>query len=117
MQDIQEIFSRIQQNKKKMKDLKAAYKDGLAASQEYVEADETLKVAREKRKSIEAKVRDGFSGEFTQIEDLKIDIASDQELLSDVAMTKMMNGETVELKDEYDNDFSPIMKVTFKKVN
>lgn len=116
MQDIQEIFSRIQENKKKMKDLKSSYKDGLASSQQYQDISDELKVMREKRKSVESAIRDGFTSEFTKIEDLKIDLESDMELLSDIAMTRLMKGQTVEVKDEYENDYSPTFKVSFKKI-
>jgi len=31
-------------------------------------------------------------------------------------MTKLMKGETVEVKDEYDNTYEPIFSVRFKKI-
>jgi len=117
MQDIQAIFIRIEEAKKKLKDLKSVYKDALSASQEYEEIKEQLKTFREKKKSIETAVKEQFSAEIIQMEDLKIDIASDQELLSDVAMTKFMKGETVEVSDKHENQYEPIFKVTFKKVS
>lgn len=116
MQDIQSVFNRIQENKKKMKDLKDAYKDALSTSQQYKEVTEELKLMKEKKKDIEATIRGQFANEFMQIEDLKIDIASDQELLSDIAMTQIMKGETVAVTDNYENEYEPIFKVNFKKV-
>ena len=115
MQDLQEIFNRIQQAKKKKKDLETAYKDALATSLEFQEIKDKLKTLREKKKQIEITIREQFSSELTQIDDLKIDIASDMEMLTDIAMTKLMKGETVEVKDEYDNAYEPTFKVTFKK--
>lgn len=115
MQDIQSVFGRIQENKKKLKDLKSAYKDALSSSQQYVELTEELKTMREKKKAIEADVRGGFAKEFTEMEDLKIDIASDKELLTDIAVTQMMQGKTVEVTDEYENEYMPVFSVNFKK--
>lgn len=115
MQNIQEIFNRIQENKKKLKDLRSSYKDALSTSQQYIDAKEELTAQREKAKQIEADIRAGFASEFTQMDDLKIDIASDEELLTDIAMTKLMKGESVEITDQYDNEYEPIFNVKFKK--
>ena len=115
MQDIQEIWGRIQQIKKQQKDLRGAYKDALKASQEYVELTEKLTTMRARKKQIEATVKGDFASDFTKLDDLKIDLESDMEILSDIAMTKLMKGETVEVKDEYDNVYEPIFSVKFKK--
>ena len=116
MQDIQEIFNRIQEAKKKKKDLESAYKDALSTSQEYQELKDKLVAMREKKKQIEVAIKEQFSGELIKIDDLKIDIASDMEMLTDIAMTQLMKGETVEVTDQYDNEYEPIFKVSFKKV-
>jgi hypothetical protein len=117
MQNIQEIFGRIQKNKKKMKDLKSSYSDALKTVQEYVEINEKLKTLREKKKQIENTIRQDFTNEFQQIEDLKIDLESDQELMNDIAMTQVMKGETVSVTDEYEQSYDPIFQVKFKKAN
>jgi predicted nucleic acid-binding Zn-ribbon protein len=116
MQDIGAVFNRIQENKKKLKDIRSAYTDALQSSQQYVDLKEEMGVMREKLKSLEATIKDGFSGEFTQMDDLKIDVASDMELLTDIAMTQLMKGQTVAVTDEYDNEYEPLFKVNFKKV-
>lgn len=117
MQDIQEIFNRIQEIKKKQKDIRSSYKEALASSQEYVELTDKLKIMREKKKQIENMIKSDFSSEFTKLDDLKIDLESDMEMLSDIVITKTMKGESVEIKDEYDNNYEPIFTVRFKKIN
>jgi len=117
MQDLQEIFNRIQENKKKLKDLRDAYKEALKGSESYIEAEENLKVAREKKKTIETEMKNNFSSEFVQMDDLKIDIASDQEMINDIAMTMIMKGETVSVNDKYENEYEPLFTVKFKKVS
>lgn len=117
MQDIQEIFVRIQKVKKEQKELRAIYRDALLASQEHVELVEKLKTLRERKKQIEELVKSDFSSEFTKLDDMKIDLESDMVMLSDIAMTKLMKGESVEVKDEYDNAYEPIFSVRFKKAN
>lgn len=116
MQDLQDIFNRVQENKKKLKDLRDSYKEALKTSEAYVEADEALKVAREKKKTIELEVKNQFANEFVQMDDIKIDIASDQEMINDIAMTMIMKGETVAVNDKYDNEYEPLFTVKFKKV-
>ncbi len=117
MQNIQEVFLRIQENKKKLKDLKSSYKEALESAVGYKDVVDQLKTLREKKKQIETMVKQDFSNEFTQMEDLQIDIQSDQEVLSDIALSQVMQGQTVSVKDEYENDYEPIFAVKFKKTN
>lgn len=117
MQNIQEVFLRIQENKKKLKDLKSSYKEALESAVGYKDVVDQLKVLREKKKQIETMVKQDFSSEFTQMEDLQIDIQSDQEMLSDIALSQVMKGETVSVKDQYENDYEPIFAVKFKKTS
>lgn len=116
MQDIQEVFVRIQEAKKKMKDLKESYKDALSTSEEYKNITDQLKTLRERKKTVENSIKESFSSELMQIDDLKIDIASDMELISDIALTKVMKGESIQIKDEHDQEFEPIFAVKFKKI-
>ena len=117
MQDIQQIFHRIQESKKKLKDLKASYKDALDMTSGYKDIVEELRDKREKKKQVEAQIKEQFANEFTQMEDVKIDLQSDLELLSDIAMTQLMKGENIEVQDKYDNQYEPVFKVSFKKMN
>ena len=116
MQNIQEIFNRIQKIKKEQKNIKDAYKDALATSQEYEEIKDKMKTLHERKKQIENTTKEQFSSEFTKLEDLKIDLESDNELLTDIAISKMMKGETVEITDENGNEYEPKFKVNFKKI-
>jgi predicted nuclease with TOPRIM domain len=115
MQNVQEIFNRMQAIKKKQKDIRSAYKDALAGSAEYVELSDKLKQMRERKKQIEASVKQDFSSEFTKLDDYKIDLESDSTLLTDAVITKMMRGETIEIEDEYNNKYEPVFSVKFKK--
>lgn len=115
MQDIQQIFNRINQIKKKQKDIRSAYKDALNNSQEYVDITEKMKETRERKKQIEISVKQDFSSELTKLEDYKVDLESEMTLLSDAALSKLMKGETVEVTDEHNNTYEPIFTVRFKK--
>ena len=115
MQQLQEIFNRIQEAKKKQKDLRETYKDALAASTEYQEIIDKMKTSRERKKQIETTIRTEYSSELTKLDDLDIDIKSDMEMLTDIAITQLAKGEEITVKDEYDNTYEPVFKVNFKK--
>lgn len=116
MKDLQEIFNRVQENKKVLKDLRQGYKDALTASHEYVQLVDEMKTMKERKKAIEAAVKESCASELMKAEDVKIDIESDMELMSDIAMAQVMKGESIEILDQYDNEYEPIFKVNFKKI-
>jgi len=117
MQDIQEIFARMQKAKKEQKEIRQTYKDVLSQTPGYSDLTDEMKILREKRKMMEIAARQTIASEITTLEDLKIDLESDQELLSDSAMTKLMKGESVSVSDEYENEYEPVFSVKFKKTN
>lgn len=115
MQDLQEVFNRIQETKKKQKDIRSAYKEALASSEEYKELDQKIKTLRERKKQIENSIKEQFASELTKLDDYKIDLESDTVMLSDIALTKLMKGETVQVMDQYNNTYNPLFAVRFKK--
>lgn len=117
MQDIQEIFSRIQQVKKEQKGIKEAYRDALSTSQEYKEVTDKIKTLRERKKQIELSTQQDFASEWEKLENYKRDLQADATLLSDAALTKFMKGETVQVTDEYNNNYEPVFTVKFKKAS
>jgi len=117
MADIQEIFLRIQATKKKQKDIRSSYSEALAASGEYKEVSEKIKTLRARKQQIELAIKADFQSEFTKLDDYKIDLESDNAILADAALTKIMKGETMEVVDEYENKYEPAWSVKFKKAN
>jgi hypothetical protein len=65
--------------------------------------------------SLESQIKADFQSEISKLEAIKQDIDTDKQLLTDMALTKLMKGETVEIKDEYENTYEPIFSVNFKK--
>lgn len=116
MQDIQQIFNRIQESKKKQKEIRKMYKDALDGVMEYQETQEKMKSLREKKKRIETTIKEQFTSEITKLEDIKIDLESDTQLISDIALAKVSKGELIEIKDQDENDYEPIFNVRFKKI-
>ncbi|HEX8974605.1 MAG TPA: hypothetical protein VF817_03915 [Patescibacteria group bacterium] len=117
MQNIQEIFNQIREMKKEQKDLKEMYKDALAQADKYDEIVEEIKVLREKKKEIETRIQGELGRAWEKLDDLKREVDMQKEMMNDIALTTLMKGETVEVKDEFDNAYEPTWKVNFKKTN
>lgn len=116
MQNLQEIFSRVQKAKIRQKEIKEIYRDALTGTPEHQEINDKLKTLRERKKQIEQTIREQFGSELTELEDLKVDIESDTELMSDVALSQLVKGETIEIKDQYENEYEPVFNVKFRKI-
>lgn len=105
----------MQEVKKKQKDIRSTYKEALDSSEEYKDVTDKLKTLRERKKQIENTIKESYSTELTKLDDFKIDLESDAQMLSDMALTKLMKGETVQVVDEYNNTYEPLFTVKFKK--
>ena len=116
MPDLKEIHQRIRDKKKERKDVHAVYKDVLAASKNYQDMLEELKRLKVKKLQLEQALQEECAQEMEKIEQLALDIKGDLQVLSDMALTKFMKGETIELTDENDVKYEPVFKVTFKKL-
>jgi len=117
MQNIQEVFNKIREMKKEQKDLRDMYKDALVQADKYEGIVEEIKVLREKKKEIETRIQGQLGRSYEKLEDLKLETETYKEMLSDVAISTLMNGETVAVKDEFNNAYEPVWKVNFKKTN
>jgi uncharacterized coiled-coil DUF342 family protein len=117
MQNVQEVFSKIREMKKEQKDLRDMYKDALVQADKYEEIVEEIKVLREKKKEIENRIQGQLGRSYEKLEDLKLEVDAQKEMMNDIAITTLMKGETVAVKDEFDNAYEPVWKVNFKKTN
>ncbi len=115
-QNLQEVFKRIQEKKKEQSELKKMYRDALSINGNYQEVLEELEALKLKKKKIEAGVQSDFKEEFDKLEGLKLNIAGDNQMLSDLALTQLTSGETVKIIDENKTEYEPIFTVKFKKI-
>ena len=115
--NIQDVFSKIREMKKEQKEIKDMYKDALVQADEYEEIVEKIKELREKKKQIETRIQGELGRAWDKLEELKIEVESNKEMMNDIALTTLMKGETVMVKDEFDNAYEPAWKVNFKKSN
>ena len=116
-QELPSVFKRIQDKKKESRELKAAYRDTLANNAQYHEIKEELEALKIKKKKIEAIVKSDLKEEFDKLEGLKLHIAGDSQLLSDLAIKKLTEGEAINIVDENKVAYEPVFTVRFKKIN
>ena len=115
MPDLKEVFTRVNGSKKEKKQLNDTYREALTQSKPYQDVLDELRSLKAKKLQMETAIRQDFVQEMEKIERLALDIKGDLEMLSDMALTKMMKGETVEITDDNDVSYQPVFKVTFKK--
>ena len=117
MQNIQDVFNRIKEKKIAIKNIQDQYKDALNSIQDYKETVEKIRGHKLRKKQLEDQTKEEMSGEYEKLEALKTELRLDRELLADIAISTMMKGETVKVEDRDKNEYEPIFKVSFKKVN
>lgn len=115
MPSIQEAFDRISQIKKEQKNAKGAYRDALENSDNHRKISEELKSLREKKKQAETIIKKDLGDVYQKIEDLELELKGQKEMIGDIAISSLMKGDTVEVKDEYGNFYEPVWSVKFKK--
>jgi len=116
MPNLEEVYKRLEKNKKRKKEISKMITDELSHSSRHKEIKEELQTLREEKKAIEQTIIAG-NPDFKELEELKAEIQTDQEVLSDLALNMYVKDESVEIKDEYDQTWYPNFKVTFKKGN
>lgn len=117
MKSLQEVFDRIQETKQQQHSIKATYADSLANSHEYQDVLDKLKKLKILKKEIEDQVKAELGKEWERLELIKLHLQEDKEMLTDIAISTLMKGETVKVKDKSDNDYEPIFSVRFTKAN
>ncbi|MDD2680820.1 MAG: hypothetical protein PHE20_01805 [Patescibacteria group bacterium] len=116
MSQLNQVFTRLQEQQKQQRELKRMYRDALAVNANYHQAVEELDALKIKKKQIEASVKSDLKEEFDKLEGLKLNIAGDKQMLSDIALTHFSKGEPVKVTDENQVEYEPIFNVRFQKI-
>lgn len=114
---MQEVFDKIQEHKKTCKEIGREYRDALSQSEGYEDTKEELKKLREKKKAQESAIQAEMGSRYEELEKSKSEIESLGQMLTDIAMTSLMKGESINLKDKNNAEYEPSYKITFKKIN
>lgn len=114
MQNLNEIHRRLEELKRRRRELNRIFKDELSQNEEYQEIVEKMKAMRERKKSIENQTKAACFAEADELDRIKEQIAGEKEMLTDVALNMYVEGQTVEIVDE-DTRYVPEFTVKFKK--
>jgi len=114
MHSLEEIYARLKGKKAERRDLKTSFQDELKNNQRYQEILEEMLKLRVEKKALENEV---LSREMdkAKFEELSVEIKTDTELLTDVALNKFLASEPVEIVDEINIRWVPAFTVKFKK--
>lgn len=115
MNDLQTVFARIKETKRKQKEIRRIYKDALEQDRAYQDLLEKIDAMKATKKSIEDDIKKELESDFQKLDAYKMHIVNDTELMADLAINQLMAGETVEIVDENDQKYEPIFTVRFKK--
>jgi DNA repair exonuclease SbcCD ATPase subunit len=115
MHNVQEVWDRIQGAAKERKEIKAAYKNALEGSGEYLQVSEQLATLKEKKREIETSMKLQLSDETEKLETLTRKIAEDKQLLSDMALNALVKGEQVSIVGPRETPYEPMFVVQFKR--
>ena len=116
MSQLNEVFMRLQEQQKTRRELKKMYRDALSVNGNYQEVVQELDALKIKKKQIEAAVQADLKAEFDKLEGLKLNIAGDKQMLSDIALTQLTKGEPVKVVDENQVEYEPLFTVRFQKM-
>ena len=116
MQNIQDVFNRIEEKKREQRNIKVMYKDILESSGEYREIKEKLEQLRARKKQLESDAW-AEAGTREKLDLLALHVKQDREMLSDIALSNMMKGETIKVVDKNNNEYEPLFNVRFRKLN
>ena len=115
MSRLEETYQELQEAKKQRRELTKMFKDELKHNQEYQRITEEMKKLREEKKAVENTVKASALKDAQALDDLRVEITSLQELLSDIALNMYVSKKTVEIVDEKDGRYVPHFSVRFKK--
>jgi len=115
MPSLEEMHHRIKAKKRERSEISRMFKDELAQNERYQEIVEEMKKLREEKKSIENQSYAMAVKDAEKMDLLRLDIKSDQEMLSDIAINLYTEGKTVEIIDENNIRWVPAFNVRFTK--
>ncbi|MDA3814746.1 MAG: hypothetical protein PF549_00055 [Patescibacteria group bacterium] len=114
---MEEVFEKIQEQKEIRKEITKEYKESLVMKDGYEELTEELKTLRDKKKTMENIVQAEMGNRWEELEKAKEEIKTYEQILTDIAMTSLMDGKNINLKDRNNAEYEPTYKITFKKIN
>ncbi len=117
MQDLKDVWGRMQGTKQQQKTIRLLYKDSLESNREYRDLVEQLKQLKAKKSQIETETKSEMGKQYEELSRLAKELSLDKEMLADIAISSLMKGDPVKLTDEHDVEYEPVFSVRFRKLN
>jgi hypothetical protein len=115
MPDLKEVFERMKAKRKEHSEINKSFKDSLAHNAKHQEITTQLQRLRDEKKMIENEAWAESAKDAERRELLALDIKSDKQMLSDLALNLYVKGKTVEVIDEFNTRWVPEFAVSFRK--
>lgn len=112
---LQLFFDQSLKLKNDASEIKASIADALKSSKEYQKAVNTYETALAEKNMIKKSIEDDFSKDLDKLSEIKIEINEKDVVMTDVALSELMKGETVEFEHN-GQKYEASWKVKFKKV-
>jgi hypothetical protein len=112
---LQEVYNELRELKEERKKLKESIKDELKHHERHEQVLDEMNTLKAEKKMIETQVREAAPKDAQRLDEIAVEIKSNEELLSDLAFNLLMKNETVELTDKEANRYVPQFVVKFKK--
>jgi predicted nuclease with TOPRIM domain len=114
MHDLDKVYSRLQEKKAARRDIKSSISDELKQNAKYQEILDKISELKIEKKSIENELL-GRSQTQSKLEELTLDIKTDTEMVTDIAVNMLLRNQTVEIVDDHGSKWVPSFSVRFKK--
>jgi hypothetical protein len=115
MPDLKEVFERMKAKRKEHSEINKSFKDSLVHHAKHQEITAQLQRLRDEKKMIENEAWAESSKDAERRELLALDIKSDKQMLSDLALNLYVKGKPVEVVDENQTRWVPEFSVSFRK--
>lgn len=113
---LQLIYDEIAEKKAEQRKALDDYKDALKNNKPYQTLLSDVKELTSKKKVLELTTAQEVGLSEDRLDEMKRELKSKNEMLSDVAIRDLMDGKKVEVEDEDGNKYIPVWSVKFKKV-
>lgn len=112
---LQLVFNEADKKRNRLRELKAMIKEQLEGKQEYQEIKETSDSLKARKKNLIAVINEDNRAECDEIDSLKLDLKSQKQLISDVAISDYVAGKEVRITDSCGRILEPVFSVRFVK--
>ena len=112
---LQLVYTKADEQKNQLAILKHSIKDQLESLAEFKEIADKLEVLNQKKKHLIASVLEDNKKDVEKIESLTLDLKSQKQLISDVALKDYLDGKKVEVVKADGAILEPVFSVKFVK--